>query len=340
MRILSFKRNHDGSYALLDEGSLAFSIEAEKDSGSRYDFLRTYHVLEALEEAGDIDVLVMSGWDSSSWRNKSWDAGYFGTNETPTVDEIQIFGKKVTTFSSSHERSHLMGGFAMSELKQGDPFYALVWEGHIGSFYYVDSELSMKKLATPLYGPGAKYEFLYHLMDPRQAPKEMSFNAGKLMALASFGDRELASKAAKDAISIILNEAEFDASLNKEDARLCALANIGFDNELARHSAEYLSTEIYNRFENFARAHIEDSLPLIITGGCGLNCNWNSNWVKSGIFSKVFVPPVCNDSGSAIGSAADAQFHFSSNSKIQWSVYSGHEFKMDGSWKTPLNVFH
>ncbi len=38
------------------------------------------------------------------------------------------------------------------------------------------------------------------------------------------------------------------------------------------------------------------------------------------------MPPVANDSGSAIGTAIDAQFHFTGNPKIDWNVYSGLEF--------------
>src|SRR5665213_716708 len=70
-------------------------------------------------------------------------------------------------------------------------------------------------------------------------------------------------------------------------------------------------------------------LPLLIAGGCGLNCDWNSKWQDCGLFSEVFVPPVANDSGSAIGTAIDAQFHYTGNSKIEWTVYSGLDFHTD-----------
>ena len=67
-------------------------------------------------------------------------------------------------------------------------------------------------------------------------------------------------------------------------------------------------------------------MPLLIAGGCGLNCDWNTKWKETNLFSEVFVPPVANDSGSAIGTAIDAQFHFTGNPKIDWNVYSGLEF--------------
>jgi len=67
-------------------------------------------------------------------------------------------------------------------------------------------------------------------------------------------------------------------------------------------------------------------MPLLITGGCGLNCDWNTKWREANLFSEIFVTPVANDSGSAIGTAIDAQFYFTGNPKIHWNVYSGLEF--------------
>jgi predicted NodU family carbamoyl transferase len=73
-------------------------------------------------------------------------------------------------------------------------------------------------------------------------------------------------------------------------------------------------------------------MPLVIAGGCGLNCDWNTKWKQTGLFSEVFVPPVANDSGSAIGTAIDAQFHLTGNPKIDWNVYSGLGFITTGSF--------
>jgi predicted NodU family carbamoyl transferase len=77
---------------------------------------------------------------------------------------------------------------------------------------------------------------------------------------------------------------------------------------------------------------MKKGLPLLIAGGCGLNCDWNSKWKESGLFSEIFVPPIANDSGSAIGTAIDAQFHYTGNPKIDWNVYSGLGFDSAGSF--------
>jgi predicted NodU family carbamoyl transferase len=89
---------------------------------------------------------------------------------------------------------------------------------------------------------------------------------------------------------------------------------------------------IFDVFYQFAKANMKKGLPLLIAGGCGLNCDWNTKWKETSLFTEVFVPPVANDSGSAIGTAIDAQFHLTGNPKIDWNVYSGLGFITVGSF--------
>ncbi len=56
------------------------------------------------------------------------------------------------------------------------------------------------------------------------------------------------------------------------------------------------------------------------------------------MFSDVFVPPCTNDTGSAIGTAADAQFLLTRNAKIQWNVYSGQSFFDDLKVETSSSI--
>ncbi|WP_033634401.1 carbamoyltransferase C-terminal domain-containing protein, partial [Serratia marcescens] len=58
----------------------------------------------------------------------------------------------------------------------------------------------------------------------------------------------------------------------------------------------------------------------------------NTKWKETNLFSEVFIPPVANDSGVAIGTAIDAQFYFSGNPKIEWGVYSGLDFRVDNTF--------
>jgi predicted NodU family carbamoyl transferase len=107
--------------------------------------------------------------------------------------------------------------------------------------------------------------------------------------------------------------------------------NAGLDDTEFRNFAGIYSNRIFETFHSFAKANLRRGLPLVVTGGCGLNCDWNSKWRECGLFSDVFVPPVANDSGSAIGTAIDAQLHFTGNAKIEWDVYSGLPFGADSA---------
>jgi predicted NodU family carbamoyl transferase len=50
---------------------------------------------------------------------------------------------------------------------------------------------------------------------------------------------------------------------------------------------------------------------------------WNSAWRRSDLFSDVFVPPCTNDSGSAIGTALQAQQRLAGSALVKWNVYCG-----------------
>lgn len=112
-----------------------------------------------------------------------------------------------------------------------------------------------------------------------------------------------------------------------EQLESSAYYNIGVENEEFRNFAGIYSDRIFDTFARFAEVNMRRGVPLVIAGGCGLNCDWNSKWKASGLFSDVFVPPVPNDSGSAIGTAIDTQFYFTGNAKIEWDVYAGLPFE-------------
>src|SRR2546430_12506444 len=50
------------------------------------------------------------------------------------------------------------------------------------------------------------------------------------------------------------------------------------------------SQAIFERFLAVAERELTAGYPLLIAGGCGLNCDWNSQWRGSGLFPAVFVP--------------------------------------------------
>lgn len=335
MNILSFNPGHDGSIAYLKNNKLIFSIEAEKNSNYRYSPISSHDVINILSEIEEVpDVICTGGW----WPREEpilgsvQHVGYRGIDKNGImIRQQRMLGKDIHFFSSSHERSHLFSAFGMSNLPKGSPFYALIWEGAIGAFYEVDSDLNIKLISNVLNEPGNRYTAIYGLADPsfpKDAPFSRFSDAGKLMALSSFSKRSIPSVSEEKLMDFLLDSPHVQLSLynNLENS---PYYNVGIDDEEFRNFAGIFSDRIFNIFYGFAKNNLKKKLPLVIAGGCGLNCDWNTKWKQTGLFSEIFVPPVANDSGSAIGTAIDAQFYFTGNPKIDWDVYSGQYFDID-----------
>ena len=334
MNILSYNPGHDGAFAYLENGRLVVSIEAEKNSHYRHSALSVPDVFDVLAEVNEVpDVLCRGGW----WPSDTYlpgqhaPAGYHGVkNSDIVVGQRRLLGKTIEYFSSSHERSHLLCAFGMSNLPKGTPCYALLWEGVIGAFYKIDCGLNVTKLADVMPEPGHRYAMLYGLADPTFNKSTADYSrlsdAGKLMALASFSKRSKPSDEEEKIISFLMQDCLHLKPGECEALRHYRHYNIGLDDPEFRNFAGIFSSRIFDRFYRFAKSNMTKGMPLLVTGGCGLNCDWNTKWGETDLFSEVFVPPVANDSGSAIGTAIDAQFHFTGNPKIDWNVYSGLEF--------------
>ncbi|MFH6983496.1 carbamoyltransferase C-terminal domain-containing protein [Marinoscillum luteum] len=344
MKILSFNPGHDGSLAYLEDGHLIASIESEKNSRYRYSPVSIPDAFSILGELKDIpDILCRGGWwpAETEMHEQSFHAGYHGISSADIIlGKQRFFRKTINYFSSSHERSHLLCAFGMSNLPKGTPCYALLWEGVIGSFYHIDAKLNIIKLADVMPEPGHRYALLYGIADPSFDKKAAEFSrfsdAGKLMALASFSKRKTPTDEENKIIDFLLQDCHHLKPKDCETLRDYSYYNVGVDDTEFRNFAGIVSDRIFGRFYNYAKTKMQRDMPLLIVGGCGLNCDWNTKWRESNLFSEVFVPPVANDSGSAIGTAIDAQFHFTGDPKINWSVYSGLEFETYNSYDKSL----
>ena len=339
VKILSYNPSHDGAIVYLRDGHLVVSIEAEKNSNYRYSPISSHDVFNILGELDEMpDVIATGGW----WPREKPTLGsltvaeYRGvSNSDFLVGHRRLLGRRVHYFSSSHERSHLLCAFGMSSLPKGTPCYALVWEGTIGAFYEIDTEMNISLLADVMNEPGHRYILLYGLADPtfpKGAPFSRFSDAGKLMALASFSNRSKPSAAEEEELIDFILDCSYLEQNPYEHLEHSPYYNAGLDDPEFRNFAGIFSDRIFDVFYQYAKSNMKKRMPLLIAGGCGLNCDWNTKWKESGLFPEVFVPPVANDSGSAIGTAVDAQLHFTGNPKIEWSVYSGLDFITTGSF--------
>ncbi|MFE4467261.1 carbamoyltransferase C-terminal domain-containing protein [Leifsonia sp. NPDC056824] len=337
MDIVAYNPGHDGAVAHLRDGHLLSSIEAEKDSNYRYSPLAGSDILDAIARLDRVpDVIAAGGWWPREARPTGLPkhVGYRGLDQSEVIKTRRPFmAAEVGYFSSSHERSHLLSAYGMSPIPQGEPCYALIWEGAIGGFYEIDSDVNIRLLANVMNQPGNRYASIYGLADPtfpKNAPFSRFSDAGKLMALASYSRRTVPTAAEEELMKFLL--ASVDIRLDLYDKlHSSPYFDVGIEDEEFRNFAGIYSDRIFETFARFAQANLRRGIPLVIAGGCGLNCDWNAKWRDTGLFSEVFVPPVPNDSGSAIGTAIDAQFHFTGNAKLEWDVYSGLPFVMDGN---------
>ena len=334
MKILSMKPGHDGSAALVDTDSarLLWSYEAEKDSFPRYESFNPQTLLDAAGMLDALpDVVAVSGWAKGGLaKNAGIGGGYYGHGaDNPQLSTRRLFGQELRYFTSSHLRAHILSSYAMSPFEQGQPAYALVWEGAMGDFYFIDERLDVQHVGTVMMTPGNKYAFLYALADPTfRLPKgRLRYeDPGKLMALCAFGESGAMSEEERRTTEFLLDRDSILMSLDKEDMRWSPYYNIGLQHPAFTRLAKRFSDELFDRFHAFAKDKLKPGLPLLISGGCGLNCDWNTAWRESGLFSDVFVPPCTNDTGAAIGTAADAMLALTGQAKLKWDVYCGQDF--------------
>src|SRR5690242_5830164 len=128
--------------------------------------------------------------------------------------------------------------------------------------------------------PGNRYISLYGLADPtfpKNAPFSRFSDAGKLMALTSFSKRNVPSAEEEKLIDLLLTPQYLETGLYR-DLEPSPYYNIGLDNPEFRNFAGIFSDKIFDVFYQFAKSNMRKRLPLLIAGGCGLNCDWNTKW--------------------------------------------------------------
>lgn len=158
VNILSYNAGHDGAVAHVRDGHLISSVEAEKDSNWRFTPLGTQDLFDSFGRVDEVpDVVCTGGWwpREAQVTGTPWHVGYRGlTGDDMAVGHRRVFGKAVPFFSSSHERSHLLCAFGMSPFPQGSTCYALVWEGAIGAFYEIGSDMNITLIEDVMHEPG------------------------------------------------------------------------------------------------------------------------------------------------------------------------------------------
>lgn len=330
MKILALNPGHDAGIAYVVDRELVFSFEAEKDSHPRHSSTTAELLLEASAHASaGVDVVAIGGWHRLLPGEVGASFGGYWGVEPGRTSRTSFFGSPCWFYESSHERSHIFGSIGLSAIP--DDAVLLVWEGVIGAFYrWRGAGVPIDRYPV-LSEPGARYAGLFALSDPT-FPDFGAFppseDAGKLMALAGCADDEPPAHLSMRLVGSLLGRRSL-YPFDKGRYRRSPLYNCGPQSVELRRTARYLTWKLFDKFQRAAVELFEPGLPLVISGGCGLNCAWNTAWRSLGHFSEVFVPPCTDDSGSAIGTAIDAQSVLGGGHRIKWDVYSGAAFRHD-----------
>ncbi|WP_085724102.1 carbamoyltransferase C-terminal domain-containing protein [Pseudomonas sp. R37(2017)] len=329
MKILGINTGHDGHICLIENGMLVFSHESEKNSGARYAPLSlSSAITNVIQNFGDLDAIAVSGWaEGVDPRNTPTEGGYLGLNIEQSICDLG--GKDIIWINCSHEISHIISSYALSPYADKKACYVLLWEGFIGNFYKIAPDMEIQLIGEVMQGPGLRYAFTYGLADPTFNLKKgycRLGDAGKMMALAAFGKGGEPDEFESKVIDYIINCESAIDTLNKAELIDSGYYNIGVDSAKFCNLAKKLSDRLFSVFYEFVSEHITEKLPLLISGGCGLNCEWNKKWEVSGLFEDIFVPPCTNDTGVGIGASAVAQKILTGNVELKWSVYSGQPF--------------
>ncbi|MGY3622153.1 putative NodU family carbamoyl transferase [Bradyrhizobium sp. USDA 10063] len=263
---------------------------------------------------------------------------------------LMLDGRVFPYTSYPHVTGHVASAYCTSPFaKAGQPAFCLVWDGStFPRLYYVERR-GARFLECLFPMTGHAYASAGHHFGPYKRADRTEWDlgvAGKLMAYIALGSVD------EDIVAVFQELYEERFAADTEVARrYSAAASRGsvqdhFDLRAAVHdffdaTALRLKAsrpeDVLASFHCFVerllvckmaivlRRHscVPGPRNLCITGGCGLNIKWNSAVRATGLFDAVWVPPVPNDSGSAIGAACCAMAAQKGFIALEWSVYSG-----------------
>lgn len=241
--------------------------------------------------------------------------------------------------SGQHLTGHILGSYAMSPFD--GPVVALVWDGGTSPrFYAVDpANRRVKLLGTAFHYYGTLYSIMCYYFGPfAQEGFEPTEGVdqfgrydwpGKVMSYYTRGkaipafQREVDEAFATGSKIWGAERGLRYAQDGRPEHWLCLKVR-----ELARHHGATgedclyaIHDAIQSHLINTASDIVGTGNNLIFTGGSALNIKWNSAFRRAGI--NVWVPPVPNDCGSAIGQAVIGQIHYENKWKVGWDVYIG-----------------
>ena len=217
-------------------------------------------LLSAIELLDEIpDVIALGGWWKRFWLgNPHVGAGYHGAHAVQQ-STMRLGGKEVTLFSSSHIRSHIMMAVGLAPSDDAPLKAVLVWEGDEGTFYLLNDKWEILREIPAMTVPGGRYAMLFGIADPTFAEDEdipRLDDAGKLMALAAFGDRDNIDPEVVETVDRLLSPDPNVYPAKKSAFRDSPIYNAGVTAQQTKDAAALLSDRIFEIFAEVAQREL------------------------------------------------------------------------------------
>ena len=358
MIICGLKITHDAAIALIEDGTLVFSVEIEKiDNNKRHAKMQDLSYIEkTLNTFGysmeDVDSWIVDGWrdlcDSKDGNNyiklgdetirvNNYQNRLIGLEENIFITgESSLIGKYN---SYTHTYTHLCGSYCTSPFaKRGESSYVMLFDG--GSkpvLYYYDGESKTFSFCQEILKFGGDiYADISSRFEPytdmrKYVDGKYHFNlhfVGKVMAYIALGNKR---SELIDLCYDIYEKLGTDNCIENDWAQ-----NRIFANEFERQcKGKYPDVDCLASFHYFVQEILSTKLVeavdrqsyqcnnICFSGGNMLNIKWNSEIRRTGRFTGIYAPPFINDSGSAIGAVCAEWLRVSKNCSIEWNTYCG-----------------
>ncbi len=338
--ILGISRGHNGTVCLLKDGKIVFSIEEERLTRQKYDGAPLAGIVKVLEYTSKIDTLIISHTQPDISRlDYSGDKIYQGlARKLGLIDSVD---QVVEVFDKHHEmhaacafyRSGFTEAAALVVDGAGSQFFIDegqydIWE--FESIFKCGYNTQFKPLYKHLGNNGPfptrkiNQDGCEIVIDENpgfvkayEAVTEYcgwsSIEAGKTMGLFPYGKR-------KDGLQSLIKNGVVDRSMIIPRVPNGAMVNVETIPYLDDHDSVDLSL-LDNRRDLAYRvqvdtqkailkliiksAEIGDTKNVVLSGGYGLNCVANYYYLDKlkELDINLFVEPISNDAGTAIGAA-------------------------------------
>lgn len=297
--VIGVNFNHDYAICIID-GDNIYLKEAERSSRIRHHWNETSYTLSILddlsiEQLKQVKAIYLNPLSPKIKKNislkkdlssKNREYKYIGDYlniDTPngiSYGKIQVEDILIPAAWVSHYHAHAASSFWASPFEKADIF-CLDGGGDYGDGAWLIGEGNTIKLTNQYLN--AQFGASYHHFAHRVYKTNKGFYESKVMAIASYGNRELCS----------------NSHLNKYGY----LNNISDNSIITVHDIADFQYQFEQGVLSMLKNAQRQNKYLCCAGGSFLNVSLNRVIAESGLYEGVYVPPYTSDMGTALGCA-------------------------------------